>query len=117
MCPSADESFLLRFLPLSALKHLLFHSHELRSLRPCLKRTLSGHAACLRLCFCCCRAPDGSQYARLCASACGGSAGGQEVRILSNVRPCGRPLALAGCRGPGGTLASSLTSSSPAAGL
>lgn len=46
------QRFQLRSIPLSALKNPLFHTHELQYLWPWLKWAVSGHAACVCLCFC-----------------------------------------------------------------
>ena len=46
------QRFQLCSAPLSALKNLLFHTHELHYLWPWVKWAVSGHAVCVCLCFC-----------------------------------------------------------------
>lgn len=110
ICLSADKRFRFRFIPLSALKHLLFHSHELCYLWPCVKWTLSGHAACLCLCFCFCRVADGSQYGtalpvQMWQHITAGRSGNSQEHV--DLRPpslSANELTLTSFRGPGGTV-------------
>lgn len=85
------QSFHLCSVPLSALKNLLVHTHELHRLLPWLDWAVSGHRAHVslcRLCECeCAMWQMGSNMAHLCPHRCGTAHNGEPKESSEHLDP------------------------------